>query len=192
METVADLYKDLGDDEKALAILKSVLKARNGKDGALLNKMGILCGSMGDHGRQEKFYRESARVSSWSAPLFNLALAQRERGETQKAIGTLEKAIERNKDAAYLVLRAGLANDVDDSKTADRCLKEAFKSFGPVSELSDWDLSWYSSAAKMAEDDKKLKRAEKERKRRLSGKSDTGADTSVLPAIKAGSLKQVA
>ena len=190
METAADLYKDLGDDEKALAILRRVLKARNGKDGALLNKMGILCGSMGDHGRQEKFYRESARVSSLSAPLFNLALAQRERGETRKAIETVEQAIEHNKDAAYLVLRAGLANDVEDGKTADRCLKEAFKSFGPVSELLDWELSWYAYAARMAKDNKKLKKAEKERKRRLSGKSGTVADASVLPAVKAGGLKR--
>jgi molecular chaperone DnaK len=192
MEMVADLYEDLGEREKALDALKQVLKARNGKDGALLNKMGILCGSMGDHGRQEKFYIESARVSPWSAPLFNLALARRERGETRKAIETLEQVIERNKDAAYLVLRAGLANDADDSKTADKCLKEAFKNFGPISELSDWELSWYIYAGKMAKTDKKLKKAEKERKRRLSGKSETDADNSVLPAIKAGSLKRSA
>jgi hypothetical protein len=84
METVADLYEDLGDKEKSLAVLKRLLKARNGKDEITLNKMGILCGCMGDHKRQEKFYKESARVSSWSAPLFNLALAQRNRGETEK------------------------------------------------------------------------------------------------------------
>jgi tetratricopeptide (TPR) repeat protein len=190
METAADLYEDLGDDEKALAVLKRVLKARNGKDGALLNKMGILCGSMGDHKRQEKFYRESARVSSLSAPLFNLALAQRERGEARKAIETLEQAIKHNKDAAYLVLRAGLANDAEDGKTADRCLKEAFKSFGPMSELSDWELSWYTYAAKMAKDKKKFKKAGKERKRRLSAQSGIDADASVLPAIKASGLKR--
>jgi molecular chaperone DnaK len=192
METIADLYEGLGEREKALDALKQVLKARNGRDDVLLNKMGILCGSMGDHKRQEKFYKESARVSSWSAPLFNLALARRERGETQKAIETLEQAIERKKDAAYLVLRAMLARDVDDAKTADKYLKEAFKRFGPISELSDWELSWYSSAAKMAEDDKKIKKAEEERKRRLSGKKETADDASLLPAIKAGSLKRVA
>jgi tetratricopeptide (TPR) repeat protein len=127
-----------------------------------------------------------------SAPLFNLALAQRERGETRKAIEILEQAIERKRDAAYLVLRAMLAKDVDERKTADKYLKEAFRSFGPVSELPDWELSWYSSAAKMAEDDKKIKKAEEERKRRLAGKNDTADDDSVLPAIKAGSLKRMA
>jgi tetratricopeptide (TPR) repeat protein len=100
LETTADLYEELGDEEKALAVLKRVLRARHGKDSGTLNKMGILCGSIGDHKRQEKFYRESARVSSSSSPLFNLALAQRERGETEKAAATLGQAIERRKDAA--------------------------------------------------------------------------------------------
>jgi tetratricopeptide (TPR) repeat protein len=192
MEVTADLYEELGDEEKALAILKRVLRARHGKDSGTLNKMAILCGSMGDHKRQEKFYRESARVSSWSAPLFNLALAQRARGETEKAATTLEQAIEREKDAPYLVLKAKLARDVNDGKTSDSCLKEAFQVFDPVSELSDWELGWYTSAAKMAEDDKKLKKAEDERKRRLTQKSEHAGDASVLPAVKAGALKRVA
>jgi tetratricopeptide (TPR) repeat protein len=188
LETTADLYEELGDEEKALAVLKRVLRARHGKDSGTLNKMGILCGSMGDHKRQEKFYRESARVSSSSSPLFNLALAQRERGEalaqrergeTEKAAATLGQAIERRKDAAYLVLKAKLAEDVNDSKAAKKCLKEAFQTFDPISGLTDWELHWYVSAAKMSGDDKKLKKAEEERKRRLAGKNDREEDDSV-------------
>jgi tetratricopeptide (TPR) repeat protein len=147
---------------------------------------------MGDHQRQEKFYSESARVSSSSAPLFNLALAQRERGETEKAHETVDQAIEREKDAAYLVLKAKLAGDANDHNTAKKCLDEAFKLFDPTSELSDWELAWYISAAKMAKDEGKLKRAEEERKRRLSNKKDPAEDDSVLPAVKAGTLKQAA
>lgn len=192
METAAGLYEDLGDEEKALAIFKRVLKGRDGKDSTTLNKMGILCGSMGDHRRQEKFYKESARVSSSSAPLFNLALAQRERGETAKAHETVDQAIEREKDAPSLVLKAKLARDANDGNTAKKCLDEAFKRFDPTSELSDWELTWYINAAKMVKDDKKLKKAEEERKRRLSNKNHPEDDSSVLPAIKAGTLKEVA
>ncbi len=192
MEMTADLYEELGDEEKALAVLKRVLRARHGKDFETLNKMGILCGSMGDHKRQEKFYKESARVSSSSAPLFNLALAQRERGETDKALETVDQAIDRKKDAPYLVLKAKLAEDNNDEKMAKQCLDEAFKRFESITELSDWELTWYVSAAKMAKDDGKLKKAEEERKRRLSNKKDPAEDDSVLPAIKAGTLKQVA
>jgi hypothetical protein len=75
---------------------------------------------------------------------------------------------------------------------ADKCLREAFKDFDPVSELSDLELGWYTSAARMAEDDVKLKNAEGERKRRSSGKKDSMEDAAVLPAVKAGALKKVA
>jgi hypothetical protein len=44
----------------------------------------------------------------------------------------------------------------------------------------------------MAKDDKKLKKADEERKRRLSNKKDTADDASVLPVVKAGALKRVA
>jgi tetratricopeptide (TPR) repeat protein len=192
IEMTADLYKDLGDEEKALAVLKQVLKARHGKDFGTLNKMGILCGIIGDHKRQEKFYRESARVSSSSAPLFNLALAQREQGETHKALETVDEAIDREKDAPYLVLKSKLAADKNDKKMAKQCLDEAFKRFESIPELSGWELHWYISAAKMAKDDGKLEKAEKERKRRISNKKESAEDDSILPAVKAGTLKRVA
>jgi tetratricopeptide (TPR) repeat protein len=192
IEMTAGLYKDLGDEEKALAVLKQVLKARHGKDFGTLNKMGILCGIIGDHKRQEKFYRESARVSSSSAPLFNLALAQREQGETDKALETVDEAIDREKDAPYLVLKSKLAADKNDEKMAKQCLDEAFKRFESIPELSDWELYWYISAAKMAKDDGKLEKAEKERKRRISNKKESAEDDSILPAVKAGALKKVA
>ena len=125
-----------------------------------------------------------------STPLFNLALAQRERGETEEAAATLEQAIERRNDAAYLVLKAKLAEDGNDRKKAKKCLKEAFETFDPVCELTDWELQWYVSATKMAGDKKKLKKAENERKRRLSSKNESAQEDSVLPAVKAGALKE--
>jgi hypothetical protein len=75
---------------------------------------------------------------------------------------------------------------------ADKCLKEAFKSFEPIPELSDWELSWYTSAARMADDDEKLKKAEEERKQRRTGKNGPAKNAAVLPAVKAGALEKVA
>ena len=123
---------------------------------------------------------------------FNLALAQRDRGETDKALETVDEAIDREKDAPYLVLKAKLAADKNDKKMAKQCLDEAFKRFESIFELSDWELHWYISAAKMAKDDGKLKKAEEERKRRISNKKESAKDDSVLPAVKAGALKKVA
>lgn len=191
MEEAADLYKELGDKEKALAILKRVLKAKNGRDAGTLNRMGILCGSMGDYERQEKFYLEAARVSQWSGSLFNLALAQREHGETQKAKESLESAIEREKSAPYYVLRALLAEDEKDNQTRDESLEKAFSRFDPVSVLEEWEMYWYRKAATMAGDEEKLDEIkDEERKRKRTGKEIT-EDDSLLPAVKAGGLVEV-
>lgn len=192
METVAELYEELGDEEKALAILKRVVKGRNGKDAATLNKMGVLCGSLGDYERQEKFYKEAAAVSSWSGSLFNLALAYRERGETEKAIESIELAIKRERDAPYLVLKAILVQDENDRKEADNCLHEALQAFGSVSTLSDWELNWYSRAANMAGDADRVNEVKEElRRRKRSTAYDPGKDSAVLPGIKTGGLKEV-
>ncbi|MCK4829456.1 tetratricopeptide repeat protein, partial [bacterium] len=191
MEMAADLYKELGDKEKALAILKRVLKGRNGKDAETLNKMGILCGSMGDYKRQVKFYKEAARVSSWSGSLFNLALAQREHDETANAVESVNIAIGRERSAPYLVLRAMLAEDENDNKTRDKSLEKAFKSFKSVSTLSDWELYWYRKAANMAGDEEKINKVKEEERRRRRTGEPVPLDDSVLPGIGAGSLKEI-
>jgi molecular chaperone DnaK (HSP70) len=191
MEMAADLYKELGDKEKALAILKRVLKGRNGKDVETLNKMGILCGSMGDYKRQVKFYKEAARVSSWSGSLFNLALAQREHDETANAVESVNIAIGRERSAPYLVLRAMLAEDENDNKTREKSLEKAFKSFKSVSTLSDWELYWYRKAANMAGDEEKINKVKEEERRRRRTGEPVPLDDSVLPGIGAGSLKEI-
>ena len=191
MEEAADLYKELGDKEKSLAILKRILKAKNGKDAGTLNKMGILCGSMGDHDRQEKFYMEGSRVSRWSGPLFNLALAQRGRGETEKAKESLRLAIQRDKSAPYYVLRALLAEDEKDSHTRDKSLEQAFRRFNPVSELEEWEIYWYRKAAIMARDDERLDEIKNEERRRKRSGKEVPEDEALLPVSKAGSLMEV-
>ena len=191
MEEAADLYEELGDKEKTLAILKRVLKGKNGKDAGTLNKMGILCGSMGDYERQEKFYLEAARVSPWSGPLFNLALAQKAHGEAEKAGKSLNLAIDREKSAPYYVLRALLAEDANDNKTRDKSLEQAFSNFNPVSVLEEWELYWFRKAAIMAKDDKKLNEIKDEEIKRKRAGKEVPIDDSLLPALKAGSLVEV-
>jgi len=191
MEEAADLYEELGDKEKALAILKRVLKAKNGNDAGTLNKMGILCGSIGNYARQEKFYVEAARVSPWSGPLFNLALAQREHGDSEKAKESLKSAIDREQAAPYYVLRALLAEDENDNQTRDNLLEQAFRHFDPVSLLEEWELYWYRKAATMAKDDEKLDEIEEEEKKRKRAGKDVPANFSLLPALKAGGLVEV-
>jgi len=163
---VADLTADLGQRERALDLMKKALAARHGKDAGLLNKMGILCGEMRDYERQAKFYKASAETAQWGAPLFNLALSQKRRGELQQALQNIEEAIAREQEPPYLVLRATIADALHDPMKRDECLSKAMDLFGSTSSMSDWELGWYLTAADLMDDKAKVDEARKEQKRR--------------------------
>src|SRR5436309_2544448 len=99
---VACLYSDLGQDEKALELLKRTLRIAGRPDAGILNQMGICAGRIGDHNREETFYREAAAATFENYPLFNLALAQKRNGLLAEAVQTAEEALERERDAPML------------------------------------------------------------------------------------------
>ena len=147
---IAELEADLGNREKALYLLSRVNRAA--PDSGTLTRMGIICGQMGDHDRQEKLYREAARISpDWNGPLFNLALAQERRGKTAEAMATIDDVADP--EAPYLVLKARLAHKLRHPKELrDELLDEAFARFDPTATLDDWALGWYEIGAKLRGD----------------------------------------
>jgi len=78
--------------EKSIEFLKRALKAKNKPDAIILNKIAILYGEIGDFEREEKFYKEAATASSWTGPLFNLALSQRKEGNMMKLLKILKSS----------------------------------------------------------------------------------------------------
>ncbi|MDA7873798.1 Hsp70 family protein, partial [Rhodopirellula sp.] len=114
MRTLASLYSDLGQGEKAISTLLAALKVNAAPDAGILNKLGILCGEQGDFERQEKFYLEATNITNWNGPLFNLALSKQQQGKIREAIDSLERALAMKREAPELVLRAMLAQDQGD------------------------------------------------------------------------------
>ena len=169
-EEAATLYGKLGLREKALSIWKHLLARRSG-DPVILNKMGILAGEMGDLERQEKFYREAAAADrTWGIPLFNLALAK-QRIRPAEALAAIDEAIKRERSAPFRVLRSELRATLKDPAGAERDVLEAIVAFGVVGKQSDWELSWYLRACKLAGDEALRLVAEAEqRSRRDAGK----------------------
>src|SRR5262249_22208703 len=53
-QTIAGLYSDLGQREKARDVLRRLLRDRGGEDPGLLLQLGIASGGLGDYARQEK------------------------------------------------------------------------------------------------------------------------------------------
>jgi len=186
--SLAEKYANLGQRERAVEYLKRSLRARNRPDAGILNQMAIYYGELGDHEREEKFYREAALASSWSGPWFNLALTLRRRRRLQEAMEAIDEAIKRDPSPPYLVLKALIEEERGNQQESDRCLKKAWSSFGPPPTLDNWELGWFLTAAKMKGDEKKASEAEMERRRRHTSKTGR-VEEGELPMIKPGLQK---
>lgn len=187
---LSENYSDVGQKEKAVDFLKRALTAKNVPDAGILNKIGILYGEIGDFDKQEKFYKEAATASLWTGPLFNLALSLKKRGKYDEAIEVLEKTLSKNPEAPCFVLRALLAEAVDDKKGKDAYLGKAFKIFDPLPEQSDWELGWYLTAVTMEGDREKIDKAKSEQKKRAKSKDIDIPDEGILP-IQAQGIKPI-
>lgn len=182
VEEIALLYADLGQRERALGLFSGLLK--QGPDLNILNRMGIICGELGDFERQERFYREAAKTSHSGIPLFNLALTQKRQGRLQDAMGTIDEALARELDPPYLVLKASLADALKQLDQRDALLGQAFDAFDPLRTLGDWSLGWYLTGAQLAGDSDRQRDAETERKRREKDGTPAPDPAGVLPGTK--------
>ena len=149
---LAKLYSELGHHQRALELLKMALKAEGSQSGYLYNRMGMVCADLGDYEKAEKFYRKSAEIDDNGTPMFNLALALKNRGESEKALNAVEVALASEREAPYLVLKAMIANQLKRADLKKETLDEAFEIFGDVESMGTWELSWYIAAAKLAGD----------------------------------------
>lgn len=187
---LSENYAEIGQKEKAIDFLKRAMKAKNEPDASILNKIGIYYGEIRDYDKQEKFYREAANVSSWKGSLFNLALSQKQRGKHEKAIESLEEVLSKDPEGPYFVLRALLAETLNDKKNISKYLKKAFELFDSLSEQSDWELGWYLTAVNLEGDQKKIDDVKTELQKRAKKKDIEMPDTGILPILSQG-LKKI-
>jgi hypothetical protein len=185
---IARDYAELRQTEKAISFLKRALQMKNGPDAYILNLLGIYHGELGDHDKQEKFYREAAANSRDGSALFNLALAQHRRKQFSKAEATIGEALERGQDGPTLTLKAQIAEALEKPRVTSSALTDAFAQFEreePVAlkQFSEWELGWYLTACRMAGQQAKLDSATKERKRRKGGTLGAGLSAGQLPMV---------
>jgi tetratricopeptide (TPR) repeat protein len=162
---LTDLYSDLNQHEKALGLLQALIAA-HGADGYILNRMGMICGYMGDLKREEKFYLEAFKMNNDPGALFNLALSKKNQGKLDDALVIIRKAKPTRKKAPYLTLQAMILDSLGKGTEKPALLEEAFKIFDPVSTLDDWQLGWYLTASQLAGDKIRKAQAEAEQRNR--------------------------
>lgn len=151
-EELGDLYRELGQHEKALAFYRQALARAESPAAFLLNRMAFCARDLGDRERTEKFFREAARVESWSGTFFNWALARMKWADTAGALELVERAIALEDEPPYRVLQAQLLRRLGRWEQAERILKEALPRFGPPQMLDEFELAWLAEGARMAGD----------------------------------------
>ena len=185
---IAELYADIGQRDKAVEFLQRAIRAKNQPDAVLLNRLAGYYGVLGDDKREEKMYREAARISSWSGPWFNLSLAFKRQGKFAQAADAVKKALEREKSAPYLVQAALIAEKQNDTTKSQSLVSEAMTLFDPLKSLSDWELGWYVTATRFTGEDEKMTKARTEQKhrQRLGKNNLPDSKDGILPESSSG------
>jgi molecular chaperone DnaK len=184
MVDLAQTYAELGQHDKAIHLLKTIMQNKNEPDAWLVNRIGMLYGEKGDLEKQEKFYKEAISISTnWYGPSFNLALSQKNRGRPQEAAKTLDDVLAKSRSGPYLVLRALVAEQMMDMPLQQKLLEEARFAFGPVGSLDQWALGWYNTCASQLCDEETRREVEVEIQRRAGCPQSEGdaQETGVLP-----------
>ena len=128
-------------------------------------------------------YIQAARVSTWAAPLFNLALAQKNRRQFAEAMTSIEQCLRRRDDGPTYTLKATIADGMGQADGRDEALRDALGSFTGPRGMSDWELGWYVTAARMAGDKKKLDEATEEQRRRKDAGQSAAVPDGQRPMI---------
>lgn len=181
---LADDYEEIGQYEKAIHYLLSVLKVKNSPDAGILNKIAICYGRINNYDKEEKFYREAAKATNyWGGAWFNLALLQKRRKKYSDAVSSINKALEIEQDAPpYLVLRSQIYDAMGKHDERDKDIEDAINEFEEPENLSEWSLGWLITAARMVKDDELLNKADDELKKRKVKNGISSLPDSVLPS----------
>lgn len=166
---IAQLYADIGQREKAIEFLKRAVRMKGAPNVYWLNRLADYYGMVGDLVRQEEIYREAVKVSNWAGTWFNLSLALKRQGRLSEAAEAIAQAIQRERDAPYLVQAGLVAISQEDTERGNSLLAEAMAGFNPIRSLSDWELGWFVTAVRTIGDQSKLAEARDEQRRRAQG-----------------------
>jgi tetratricopeptide (TPR) repeat protein len=162
---LADLNRELRHCERALDLLQRAGRVR-GEDLDILNRMGGCAADMHDYVRAEKFYRQSIAAGGGAVVWFNLSILQERQGKLEAARASIREAIAIARVGPYLVQQASLVAKQGDATSKQSILDEAFRLFGDVRQLGDWDLSWYRYACELSGRTEERIKADAEIKRR--------------------------
>lgn len=188
---LARWYSELKQLERAQEYLKTSLRLINRSDAEILNLLGINYGELGDIERQIKAYKEAdSAAPHWGGPMFNLSLALNGQKRFKEGLETVEKAIKKEKEEGpYYVLKGLCTKSLGEDKRAMEIFNTALSMFGPLEDLSDWELGWLETCCSQLDKADMLQKIENERQNRKG--ITAGKPKDELPPIVTGGLKKI-
>lgn len=175
---VAELCAELGQKERAFALLGRVLRVSSRPRTDLLHRMALLAGQLGDREKEEKLYRESAALDTESgASLFNLSLSLAKQDRLPEALQAAQSASKRTACGPYLTQQALMERRC--GMEWQETIKRALRSFPAPDLCDDWELLWLVTGSEAAGNSDLRNRAVTEQRRRRS------EDAEPSPAVEA-------
>ena len=175
MPRIAELCADLGQHDKAIGMVRALLRKANRPVDWLLNRQAMYEDSRGNRAAAILGYEEAGKASrNWGGPFFNLALLHEKQREYDTALRAIERAIQLEDSPPHqtlkLRIRKHLQTDLNTTVKAGQILGD----FVDPTDLNDWELGWYIVAADLASDQHaKEAGAQLRRSRRQTAPADT-------------------
>jgi len=185
MPKIAELCAELGQHEKAVGLVRTLLRQLNRPVSWLLLRQANYEDARGNQATAIATYEQAAQAAgaSWSGPLFNLALLHFRQREYARALATINRAIAVDDDAPSQTLKLCILKAMHPADDVGSVARTTLRRFAAHKDLKDWELHWLGRAAELAGDDAVQKAvADERRARRKSGQHPTGpGGEGVLP-----------
>ena len=152
MPRIAELCADLGQHDKAIGLVRALLRKANRPVAWLLNRQAIYEEARGNQPAAIRSYEEAGKASrKWGGPFFNMALLHERQRDYDAALRAVDRAILADDAPAYQTLKLRIRKHLSIELNVIAQAKAVLASFGTPAALTDWELGWYICAADIAQ-----------------------------------------
>lgn len=176
MPRIAELCADLGQHDKAIGLVRTLLRQTNRPVPWLLNRQAMYEDARGNQPAAIRGYEEAGKVSrDWGGPFFNLALLHEKQSKYDAALRAIDRGIQLEDSPPYQTLKLRIRKHLNANVETKSKAVLILKDFGDPVDLDDWELGWFIAAADLAGDKHASESGREIRQsRRNAGQVDNG------------------
>lgn len=148
---IAELCADLRQYDKAIDLVRTLLRQANKPVPRLLNQQAIYEAARGNQSAAIRCYEEAGKASrTWGGPFFNLALLYDKHGEYDAALRAIDRGIQLQDAPPYQTLKLRIRKHMNANVETKADAELILEDFGDPADLDDWSLGWFLVAANLA------------------------------------------